>query len=325
VLPTVDGNTSARQHAHGPADGADPVSPTPNGPTAETICNICRSTVSDLVFTKAGFAIVRCAGCGLLYVRNPPGKKQLERLYSFADGYHGELAQASAAVARHRAEAQANLRVLAKYAAGGRLLDIGCSTGLFLVEARSAGWSTKGAELSQDSARIGREQHGLDIDSGELSADRYAPGSFDAITMWDVIEHVPDPLGTLGIARTLLARDGLLVLKTPNSDGLYPRASLRVAHLIKYWGHPEPPGHLYQFSAATLTRLLDAAGFELVDIVHRRIPISYSFGDLRGWLRTPQWFAYCLGFAPFAMVGPYLRLGDDITAVARKRPASRHE
>ena len=71
--------------------------------------------------------------------------------------------------------------------------------------------------------------HGLDVKTGELRAVTYVPDSFDVVTLWDVIEHLPDPLATLSLVSGIMPTGGLLVLKTPNSDGLYPRLSLRLA------------------------------------------------------------------------------------------------
>lgn len=282
-------------------------------------CNLCGGASQDFVFQKEGFDLVRCKSCGLLYVLNPPSNAERESSYSFQSGYHTELARHAALIAQHAAEAEANIRLLARHARPGRLLDVGCSTGLFLSAARTRGWTVRGLEYSQDSARVAREENHLPVDQGELRFGTYPKGSFDAVTMWDVIEHLPDPRQAIGIVREILAQDGLIILKTPNADGLFPKASLAVARKLDFWRHPEPPGHLYQFSEATLSRLLENEEFDVVRIYHRRIPIQYSFGYLRDWSRSAKWLAYCMAFAPLAALGPYLRRGDDITAVARRR------
>jgi SAM-dependent methyltransferase len=262
---------------------------------------------------------VRCDNCGLLYVNNPPTDTEREKSYSFEEGYHSQLASAPETIAFHRAEAKKNLSMLDKQACKGTLLDIGCSTGLFLKNARESGWKVNGLEYSQDSAKVAREKFGLDVKQGELNSESYPRDSFDVVTMWDVIEHVPSPRRTLDLVREILSPNGLVVLKTPNADGLYPKASLKIAHRLDFWGHPEPPGHLFQFSAKTLSRLLDISGFDVIKVYHDRIPIRYSFGSPREWCRSMKWLAYCLGFVPIAMIGPWIQQGDDITIVARKR------
>jgi SAM-dependent methyltransferase len=282
-------------------------------------CNLCSSTSFAPVITKDGFDIVRCRSCGLLAVAKPPTDDERSRIYSFESGYHETLQEDPAKVRFHEREARLNLRVLRRHVTQGRLLDIGCSTGLFLKGARASGWTGQGLEYSPDSSRVAREVNGLEVKTGELRASTYAPASFDVITFWDVIEHVPDPRGTLERVAEILAPGGLLVLKTPNADGLYPRASLPFARRLGYWGHAEPPGHLYQFSVATLSRMVREAGFDIVAVHHQRIPITYSFGSVSGWFRSAKWAAYCALYMPLAWIGPWLGQGDDQVLVARRR------
>jgi SAM-dependent methyltransferase len=284
-------------------------------------CNLCHCAGAQVVITKDGFELARCGQCGLLYVRNPPSDEQRANLYSFEAGYHAELVSDPISTDFHAQEAQRNLHVLLPHASAGRLLDIGCSTGLFLKAAKERGWAGQGLEYSPDSSRIAREVHGMDVKTGELKAGTYPPSSFDIVTLWDVIEHVPDPAATLAQVSGILAAGGLLVMKTPNADGLYPRASLPFAKALGFWGHAEPPGHLYQFSVSTLTRLAEQAGFDVVAVQHQRIPLTYSFGPLRTWLRSLKWAVYCAAFVPLAWLGPFVRLGDDFVLVARKRPS----
>ena len=285
-------------------------------------CNVCRSMSRAVVWTKDGYHIVRCTTCGLLYVENPPSADELQTHYSFESGYHQDLAGDGADVKLHEQEAGANLQVLSRNARPGHLLDVGCSTGLFLAAAGQAGWDAHGLEYSADSARVARERHGLEVDQGELMSGRYAPASFDVVTMWDVIEHMPDPHAALCVVQEILKPGGKFVAKTPNADGIYPRASFAVAGVAGFWGHPEPPGHLYQFSVATLSRLLIDSGFTVDRVHHQRIPIAYSFGDLKGWFRSVKWLAYSCVFAPLALVGPWFGGGDAFTIVASK-PISR--
>lgn len=285
------------------------------------VCNICGSEKRANVWEKDGYRLVRCANCDLLYIENPPTDEQLAAHYSFESGYHTQLAGDAAAIRAREIEAQNNLEVLARHARPGSLLDVGCSTGMFLLAAKRAGWRIHGLEFSAGSARIARDKHGLPVDQGSLESTSYDAGRFDVVTMWDVIEHMPDPAGALRAVHALLPQGGTLAIKTPNADGLYPRASLRVAGLVGYWGHPDPPGHLFQFSVATLRRLLELHGFSIEGVHHERIPVTYSFGSPRSWVRSPKWLAYTATFAPLALVGPVLARGDAIIVVAKKRGA----
>ena len=282
------------------------------------VCNLCGHMEFKALIRKDGYDVVRCMSCELVLVGNPPGDEQLARLYSFESGYHRGLEVDGVATAFHEREAAKNLQLLQRHARKGRLLDIGCSTGQFLSAARQIGWVGQGLEYSPDSSRVARELRGLDVKTGVLSADTYPPDNFDVITLWDVIEHLPDPCGTMRHIARILAPGGLLVLKTPNVDGMYPRASLRIAKVLGFWGHAEPPGHLFQFSAKTLTLAVQQAELEVVSVHQQRIPISYSFGAPKQWFRSAKWAAYCALFVPMAILGPVLASGDDITLVCRK-------
>lgn len=282
-------------------------------------CNLCGSpSPAQPLFSKAGFDLLRCQRCELVYVGNPPSGDQLQKLYSFESGYQKELVEDPISTAFHRDEAARNLALLQRHARPGRVLDVGCSTGLFLSAARQAGWQARGVEYSVDSSRVAREVYGQDVVTGALEPGMFEPGSFDVVTFWDVIEHVPDPVHTLGVAAQLLAPGGLMVLKTPNVDGLYPKASLAVAGRLGFWGHPEPPGHLFQFSVKTLAELAAKVGLSPQKTVHQRIPLSYSFGTPRQWLRSAKWAVYCAAFIPMATVGPWVGRGDDIALIAMR-------
>jgi 2-polyprenyl-3-methyl-5-hydroxy-6-metoxy-1,4-benzoquinol methylase len=285
-------------------------------------CNACGKDSADLLIEKDGFDVVRCRGCSLIYVGNPPDDAQRARMYSFEAGYHKELKDDQASEAFHAREAAMNLAVLRRHVQNGRLLDIGCSTGLFLKAARAIGWAGQGLEYSPDSSRIAREVEGLNVKTGELTEDTYAPHSFDVVTMWDVIEHVPDPRRTLQLISRIVAPGGLLVLKTPDADGLFPRWSLMLAARLRYWRHAEPPGHLFQFSTRTLSAMAEAAGFEVLARHSQRIPVTYSFGPASAWFRSLKWAAYCAIFVPLAWIGPWLGSGDDIVIVLRRPVAA---
>lgn len=283
-----------------------------------TKCDVCGSSSHTEIWTKDGYRLVRCSGCSLIYVANPPTAEQLQRLYSFAAGYHHEMGQSDAKITRHTGEARANLRTLSQSTRPGMLLDVGCSTGLFLLEAQQAGWDAHGLEYSPDSARIARERHGLQVEQGALMKGKFAANSFDVVTMWDVIEHLPSPNAALEVVMDILKPGGLFIAKTPNVDGLYPASSLLIAGKVGFWGHPEPPGHLYQFSAYTLRKLLTRKGFAIERVYQQTIPISYSFGSFRQWFRSFKWLAYTGLFAPMVVLGPFVGRGDAITMVARK-------
>jgi SAM-dependent methyltransferase len=289
------------------------------GPAA---CNLCGGREHSLLFRKFGYDLVRCNGCSLVFVGNPPAAADVEAFYSADAEYHGELLDpAHPAFAKMRDIARQHLRMLERVVPWPhdlKLLDIGCSSGLFLDQAREAGFEVFGAELSPDTAAFARTHFGLDVHRGDWREASYADGTFDVITLFDVIEHLPDPAAELAAIARLLKPGGLLLQSTPDIDGLFPRLSYQLANRLDYWPHPEPPHHLYQFSARTLGAMTRNAGYEIVRAEKTGIHLSYSFGTPASWKASPKMLAYALLFAPVAVLGSLIGMGDWLYLTARK-------
>jgi 2-polyprenyl-3-methyl-5-hydroxy-6-metoxy-1,4-benzoquinol methylase len=285
-------------------------------------CNLCGGRSWRPLFRKVGYDLVECTGCGLAYIANPPDAATIAALYDTAESYHAALLDPSHQdFRRMRRIARQHLRFLHRSIPrpeGVRLLDVGCSTGLFLNEARTAGFSVHGAELSTKSARFAREHFGLDVHPGDWREAGHADHSFDVITLFDVIEHLADPHSELVALRRLLKPGGVLLQSTPDIDGLFPRLSYRLVRKLDYWPHPEPPHHLYQFSKRTLTALTETAGYAPARADRTRIGLSYSFGGPASWRSSPKMLAYAALFAPSAVIGDWIGRGDWLYLAARK-------
>lgn len=282
-------------------------------------CILCGETANRPVFSIKGYDLVECAACNLAYIANQPDDAELARLYSGGEGYHAALKDPSspqwAAIAR---TARAHMKFMNRVPAKGRLLDVGCSTGQFLNLARRAGYAVSGIEFSDDSRDFAAGQFCLEVEAGSIHDTTIATGSLDIVTMFDVIEHVRDPLADMRAAWRLLRTGGWFVLSTPNIEGLFPRLSRPLARRLGYWPHPEPPYHLYQYSVRTLAASLERAGFEIGPVAHRRIPLGYTFGTLATLSRSPKRAAYAAMFAPAALAGPWIGQGDWFYLAARK-------
>ena len=137
----------------------------------------------------------------------------------------------------------------------GRLLDIGCGSGDWLLSMRELGWDETGVDPDDNAARVGRER-GLNVNCGALEQQNFPNDSFDAVTLNHVIEHVPDPIGTLMECIRILKPGGKLVVFTPNW--------LSLGHQIygEFWRGLEPPRHLHIFSFESLHGALGLAGFK---------------------------------------------------------------
>jgi len=143
---------------------------------------------------------------------------------------------------------------------GKRILDIGCSFGFFLDSARELGWETYGVEISKYASDFARNKLHLNVTTGTINDVSYSDNFFDVITMWDVIEHLGDPVSSLKKIRNLLKPNGILALATPNIQS-------PLARLTKEkWEQIKPAYHLYYFSPRTLTKLLEESQLLLVKL-----------------------------------------------------------
>lgn len=282
-------------------------------------CNLCGETAQRPLFSAHGYDLVACAGCDLAYIANPPAEEKVAGLYTDVAHYHAPLRDPdSPEWKRNRRTAEQHLKFARKVLDGGRLLDVGCSTGQFLAMARDCGFAVEGIELNPQSAQAARLDFSLEVRCGRIEDAHFAHGSFGAVTLFDVIEHLPDPAGELARIRPLLRPGGVLIVSTPNIDGLFPRASLPAARALGYWSHPEPPHHLFQFSVKTMAAMLRKTGFTPFATAHGRIELAYTFGTLRNLLRMPKRLAYAAAFAPFALAGPWVGMGDWFYMAARR-------
>ena len=285
-------------------------------------CSVCASEdVQREFYLVDGFELARCRSCDVAFVTNPPTADELEHLYSFDSGYHVSFRDDAKETAHRFALAERQYALLARYCERGRCLDVGAAAGFFVKTAADHGWDAHGIELSKDTSRLARERYGVDVRSARLEETASEPASFDAITLWDVIEHVHDPLDTMRRVASLLKPGGVVLILTPNLDGLFARGSYKVARRIDYWPAVAPPGHLFQFSAKSLTSLLERVGLTVLETKHEPFPYRGQFGSPRQLIK-PRRLAYAAVFAPLVLLGPHLGAGDQIVLTARRPPSS---
>ncbi len=196
-------------------------------------------------------------------------------------------------------------------AARPRLLDAGCGPGFFVRAAREAGFDAAGVEVSQYAVDFARRELGADVRQGTVSANDLPPGPFDVVTLWDVIEHLPDPLAALRAATRVLRPGGLIVLSTGDYASLAARLSGSHWHLFNL------PEHLWFFTPASLRQLLDRAGLTAVDCCYELCwhPIRYLVERLESAFRVGRVLSRALG--PLGRVALPVTLGDVMTLSAR--------
>jgi 2-polyprenyl-3-methyl-5-hydroxy-6-metoxy-1,4-benzoquinol methylase len=141
---------------------------------------------------------------------------------------------------------------------GGRLLDVGCGDGEFLNRMRNEGWSVDGVDFDRQAIENANRKYGMKLQCGSITTPGFAEASFDAITLYHVIEHVPDPLEVFFECHRLLKPGGCLVMATPNAESLGHRT------FGNCWRGLEPPRHLQLFSPRTLAECARRARLEVV-------------------------------------------------------------
>jgi SAM-dependent methyltransferase len=226
-------------------------------------CEVCGAASGDhpVLFWKYSTPVVRCPTCGLVYA-NPRWKA--EHLFiRYGDGaywqHYADTVHATAvSPATNQARWDPYLEGLEPARRDGRILDVGCATGEFLAAARARGWQPHGVDISPIAAARAVELTGGQVHVGTLETAPFPPGSFDAVTLWGVIEHVQWPRAYLTAVARLLRPGGRLGLTTPNVAGLTYRL------LGRRWWVVGPNEHIYYFSPATLARLLARCGLDAV-------------------------------------------------------------
>ncbi len=139
-----------------------------------------------------------------------------------------------------------------------KILDIGSGYGYFRSACADVGWLTQGVEISKHACWVANEMFGIDTYCGSLDTfSEISSERFDAIVMWDFLEHVEDPVTNLNIARRLLSDSGLLFIRTPNLDAIEFKVFGSAYHSLKR-------EHLNLFSASSLSRCMVNSGLNPV-------------------------------------------------------------
>ena len=234
------------------------------------------------------FHVVRCARCGLLRTNPQPVPDDLSKTYPPSYELHAAevdlpdppkgllrwalvnyrgypLGEPSSALVRALVWPVAAPKLGGRYGlpylpyeGEGRLLDFGCSIGKYVAQMRAAGWDAEGMDLVPDAVHAGQEA-GLPLTVGTLPGADLPKAHYDVVTLWHVLEHVPEPKATLEACLRILKPGGRLAVVTPMADSLAAR------WFGNAWYGLDVPRHLTHFTQATLSRHLEAAGFEVAE------------------------------------------------------------
>jgi 2-polyprenyl-6-hydroxyphenyl methylase/3-demethylubiquinone-9 3-methyltransferase len=209
-----------------------------------------------------------------------------------------------------------------------KVLDIGCGGGLFLSLLKQQGAEVLGIELSDSRAQYAKSKHGLVIDKHPVESDHWQSGYatyFDAVTLWDVIEHVNYPMKTLQSAARVLKQGGLLLIDTPCRDSFYHRfgeltyrfSGGRFPTFLNAMYSSHLFGHKQIFSTGEMKQLFESVGFEVIDL-HKFHELSFPYEFYLKKLVRSQWLVHLL--LPFVKVFfQVFKIQNKMLAIGRKR------
>lgn len=223
-------------------------------------CPVCDTPPCRSLFIKDGFRHAKCPECGMIYVTLILREDVMDKYWREELNWMGVL----------NSKLQIKLDTL-KYSYGldlveprlpgnlNSVLDVGSGPGGFLQVARDRGWKTRALELNRQSSRQ-LENAGFQLIVKHLELSDLPPKSFNLISFWEVLEHLPTPQEMLGETRPLLAPGGLILILVPNAHSLVTRLLHEKSNT--FGGH----SHLNHFTPPSLTRLLDTMGFEVLEM-----------------------------------------------------------
>lgn len=223
--------------------------------------------------------IVRCKQCGLMYT-NPRVKPDY-----IWQGYSEAVDQKYVSQAELRIKTfQRNLKKIGKYMPKkGKGLDIGCAAGFFLKVASDQGWSVEGVEPNKTLGEFGRTHYGVKIHSRNFLSLEMEKESLDLITLWDVLEHVPDPKAYIKKAFQLLKRGGFIFVNFPDTGSIFARLTGQ-----KWWF--VSPVHIYYFDRKNIKRLFEEQGFKVrrIEMHWQTLELGYLFERLHDYSPFPS-------------------------------------
>lgn len=223
----------------------------------ETTCKYCNTDSSKLIKKEGEWKIVQCRNCGLVYVNPQPDEIFLKTHYqSYLPESQNEIDNWQTMMSGVFSKAWDLILNSNGFKSPGRLLDVGCGHGFFLEQAKEKGWDAHGIDLSKNAVQYAIEK-GLNVTQSTLFDKKYKDKEFDIVTMFYVLEHVPDPIKYLHEINRILKPKGLVVLRVPHTTP--------IAKLLKGVNIPnklyDAPSHLFDFCPLMIKKILQKTGF----------------------------------------------------------------
>ncbi|MEM7819495.1 MAG: class I SAM-dependent methyltransferase [Candidatus Aenigmatarchaeota archaeon] len=227
-------------------------------------CCICNSdnykNLYKIKRSDGTINIVKCKNCGHIYQNPRLSDNEIKKAYNKIKKFYRTMPRKTNIMSFNLLNNK-RLEEIEKYANKGKVLDIGCSFGNFLNTAKKRGWETYGNDISKYISDFAKKKMKLNVFYGTIEQIKYPKEFFDTITLFDVIEHLPDPKKTLKECNRIMKKNGLLIIQTPAIDSIYAKIK---GKNWEYFGIQ----HLNYFSKKSLETLLKKTGFKIIKIYY---------------------------------------------------------
>ena len=254
-------------------------------------CSLCGARSQKLRYQLDQLEVLQCTHCGLVFTNLVERPEEIAKDYSRdyfkeRDEYFFQNSIADPAEGIENSsilDFKQWLKRIESYKPAGKILDVGCATGVFLALAKERGWEPYGADISEFAVGHARKRFGIEGFVGNITAANFPDNYFDVITLLDVIEHFSNPVEQLIEVRRILKHDGIVLLNTPNekslmkilAHGIYTITLGRIQYPVKKLYHRY---HLYYFSPKTFQQTLEKSGFEVIELTKKTIPLVKARG-----------------------------------------------
>lgn len=221
-------------------------------------CPVCNSHNERKLFTKEGGQYVKCNDCDMVYL-NPVFTDEALTKYYMSN--HDEQSKTTEGdMSFYSNLYNKGLDEVEKSTKPGKILDIGCSSGLFLDISRERGWETYGLELNQTEIEYSRSKGHTVFNFMIAELVEKEDIKFDAITMWDVFEHVKDGRALLENVKKLLTDDGVFFIQVPSADSLAARVMQKDCNMF------DGLEHVNLYASSTIDKLVDSVGMKVQSV-----------------------------------------------------------
>lgn len=234
-------------------------------------CPVCRSDrhsafleVKDHSISKEKFNLCLCTECGLKFTNPRPSAGEIGKYYE-SDEYISHSNKSTGLIpflyqSVRNITLKGKLKLISSYQRGaGRILDYGCGTGEFLNTMKISGWECLGLEPGEKASSAARNNYALQIEAPSV-LEGLPDESFDAITLWHVLEHVHNLHETLSLLVRKLKRSGTIFIAVPNAE------SWDATKYGSHWAAYDVPRHLYHFHSGSMGKLFAQHGLNLIRI-----------------------------------------------------------